>query len=76
VRIRATGLAPESLAALGSFGPTVPDGDWLTIRPLPADRVPDVVAAIVSAGGRVHAVEPGGRTLEDLFVGLVGETRP
>jgi ABC-2 type transport system ATP-binding protein len=76
VRIRATGLAPDAIAALGSFGPTVADGDWLTIRPLAADRVPDVVAVIVGDGGRVHAVEPGGRTLEDLFVGLVGETRP
>jgi hypothetical protein len=34
--------------------------------------VPDVVAAIVSVGGRVHAVESGRVTLEDLFMRLVG----
>ncbi len=75
VRIRATGLSDDAMAALSSFGPPVQDGDWLTIRPLADERVPDVVAAIVAAGGRVHAVEPGGQTLENLFVGLIGEAR-
>jgi hypothetical protein len=34
--------------------------------------VPDVVAAIVGAGGRVHAVEVGRTSLEDRFLRLVG----
>jgi ABC-2 type transport system ATP-binding protein len=75
VRIRATGLSSDAMAALSSFGPPVLDGEWLTIRPLAHERVPDVVAAIVAAGGRVHAVDPGGQTLENLFVGLVGDAR-
>ena len=35
------------------------------------DRIPELVAAVVALGGRVHAVDPGRRTLEDLFLGLV-----
>jgi hypothetical protein len=48
--------------------------DWLTISPLAPEAVPDVVAAIVGAGGRVHAVDAGRSTLEDLFMRLVGGT--
>jgi len=36
--------------------------------------VPDVVAAIVGAGGRVHAVDVGRTSLEDRFLRLLGET--
>jgi len=32
----------------------------------------DVIAAVVGAGRRLHAAEPVHRTLEDVFVGLVG----
>ena len=41
-----------------------------------ADAVPAIVAAIVSAGGRVHAVDPGRRSLEDLYVELTGAAPP
>ncbi len=30
-----------------------------------------MVAVVVGLGGRVHAVDPGRRSLEDLFLGLV-----
>ena len=50
------------------------DGDWLTVRPLAADRIPDLVAAMVAAGGRVHAVEPGRGSLEARFLELLGES--
>jgi hypothetical protein len=56
------------------FGPGAVDGEWLTIRPLAADRIPDLVAAIVAAGGRVHAVEPGRGSLEARFLELLAET--
>jgi hypothetical protein len=53
------------------------DGDgWLAIRPLDPARIPDVVAAVVAAGGRVHAVDPARRSLEDLFLDLVREGAP
>jgi hypothetical protein len=51
---------------------------WVVIRPVDPDRIPDLVAAVVAAGGRVHAVDPARRSLEALFLGLVrdGETPP
>jgi ABC-2 type transport system ATP-binding protein len=69
VRIRVTGIddAPTRLAA---FGPVIRDGEWLTIRPIDPARVPDVVEAIVRAGGRVHAVDPARSTLEERFLAL------
>jgi ABC-2 type transport system ATP-binding protein len=70
VRLRATDLrAPEQV--LGAFGHVSVEDDWLVVGPLEPDRVPDVVAAVVAAGGRVHAVDPGRRSLEDLFLDLV-----
>jgi hypothetical protein len=61
------------LAVVGPFAPAVETADdgTLVLRPLDADRVPDVVAAVVAAGGRVHRVEPGRGTLEDAFLDLV-----
>ena len=35
-------------------------------------RVPDLVAAIVAAGGRIHAVDAGRETLEERFLELLG----
>jgi hypothetical protein len=52
------------------------EDDWLAVGPLEPDRVPDVVAAVVAAGGRVHAVDPGRRSLEDLFLDLVRDEAP
>jgi ABC-2 type transport system ATP-binding protein len=73
VRVRATDLSPEAIAELGRFG-RVETGDdgWLTLGGLDPERVPDLVAAIVAAGGRIHAVDSGRATLEDLFMRLVG----
>ncbi|HEV8489277.1 MAG TPA: ABC transporter ATP-binding protein [Candidatus Limnocylindrales bacterium] len=71
LRIRVTDLPPKAIAALGAFGRVQLDGDRLTIDPIDPARVPDLVAAIVSAGGRVHEVDAGRGSLEDRFVGLV-----
>jgi ABC-2 type transport system ATP-binding protein len=73
VRIRVETMTPAVLGALGSFG-QVESGDdgWLALAGVAPDRVPDVVAAVVAAGGRVEAVDPGRSTLEDLFLRLVG----
>jgi ABC-2 type transport system ATP-binding protein len=73
VRVQATGLDPAVRASLARFGPLTDDGDWLSVRPIDPGRVPDLVAAIVAAGGRVHAVQPGRASLEDRFLGLIGE---
>ncbi len=71
VRLRVTDM-PEDRSPFAGYGPvTVDDEGWTVIRPVDPDRVPDLVAAVVAAGGRVHAVDPGRRSLEDLFLGLV-----
>src|SRR4051812_14481793 len=73
VRIRASGLDAAALASIRSFGPLRVDGDWLTVEPLDADRVPDLVAAVVAAGGRVHSVDAGRASLEDRFLELLAQ---
>ncbi len=72
VRIRVDGLAPDDRQRLARFGPLTDDGDWLSIRTIGTAQIPELVAAIVGAGGRVHAVEPGRASLEERFLGLVG----
>ena len=79
VRLRITDLPAEGLAALAGFGSVSSDDEgWLVVRPVDPDRIPDLVATVVGAGGRVHAVDPARRSLEALFLGLVrdGETAP
>jgi ABC-2 type transport system ATP-binding protein len=73
VRLRVSDLDDAGRAALARFGPASVDGEWLSIRPLDPSRIPDVVATVVAAGGRVHAVEPGRGSLEARFLELVGE---
>ncbi len=76
VRLRVTDLEPARRQALAEFGPIVVDGDWLMIQPLDRDRIPEVVAAVVAAGGRIHAVEPGRGSLEARFVELITQETP
>ena len=71
VRVRVTGLDERGQAVVETFGPSAVDGEWLTVRPLDPARIPDLVAAIVAGGGRVHAVEPGRGSLEARFLELV-----
>lgn len=72
VRLRVTDLPAAAAADLARFGAMSTDEQgWTVIRPVDPERIPDVVAAAVTAGGRVHAVDPGRRSLEDLFLDLV-----
>ncbi|MGH7777997.1 MAG: ABC transporter ATP-binding protein [Candidatus Dormibacterales bacterium] len=73
VKMRVTGLAPDQRAHLGSFGELFDEGEWLTLRGLKEDRIPELVAAAVGMGGRVHAVEPRHQNLEDRFLQLLSE---
>ena len=71
VRLRVTGLADPS-AVLAPYGPMAREEDgWLVVRPVDPQRIPDLVAAVVAAGGRIHAVDPARRSLEELFLDLV-----
>jgi ABC-2 type transport system ATP-binding protein len=74
LRLRVTGIDGQADRILGAFGPVSADGEWLVIRPLSPERVPDVIEAVVAAGGRVHAVDPGRRSLEEAFLDLVRPT--
>jgi ABC-2 type transport system ATP-binding protein len=76
VRIRVTGLSLQAADGLSRFGPVRVDGEWLTIQPLPPELVPDVVAAIVDAGGRIHEVDVGRSSLEDRFLRLLTHGSP
>ena len=53
VRIRATGLDRAARTALAGYGQLDDEGDWLVIRGIDDERVPELVAHIVRLGGRV-----------------------
>jgi ABC-2 type transport system ATP-binding protein len=74
-RIRVEGLAGDGLARLASFGDLAFDGTDLAVRALPDDRVPDLVAALVGMGVRVHAVASSRDSLEQRFLELIGRNR-
>jgi ABC-2 type transport system ATP-binding protein len=78
VRIRATDLEPGARAGLARFGrlAATDDDGWLTIAGIEPASIPDVVAAIVAGGGRVHAVDPGRATLEDRYFELISKGSP
>jgi ABC-2 type transport system ATP-binding protein len=73
VRIRASGLVRAAQTALSHFGQLDAEGEWLVIRGIDTERVPELVAEIVRLGGRVYAVEPRHESLEDRFLRLLGQ---
>ncbi len=73
VRIQVHGLAPADRARLARFGHLADDGEWLDFADVDPEQVPDIVTAIVAAGGRVAAVLPGRPSLEERFLELLGE---
>ena len=72
VRIRVGHLDAETRSALDSFGSVAEDGEWLVIRGLSPERVPLLVARLVSGGAEVYAIEPMRESLEERFAALVG----
>jgi ABC-2 type transport system ATP-binding protein len=72
VRIRATDLPRDAPIALERFGAIARENDWLTVRGVDVERIPELVAEIVRLGGRVYAVEPKHESLEDRFLRLLG----
>jgi ABC-2 type transport system ATP-binding protein len=72
-RMRVTGLDGRARASLSSFGDLDDDGEWMSVRGIEPDRVPELVAEAVRLGGRVYAVEPRHQTLEDRFLQLLGD---
>jgi ABC-2 type transport system ATP-binding protein len=72
VRIRVGSLDAETRSALDSFGSIADEGEWLVIRGLSPERVPQLVARLVGGGAEVYAVEPMRESLEERFAALVG----
>jgi ABC-2 type transport system ATP-binding protein len=72
VRVRVTELDQAGRTSLMPFGALSDDPPWLVVRGCPPERVPDLVAAIVGAGGRIHAVDAGRESLEERFLELLG----
>ncbi len=70
LRLAISGI-DDPVALLQRFAPVHPESDRWVLHPLDPERIPDVVAAVIGARGRVHAVEPVQRSLEDLFLELV-----
>jgi hypothetical protein len=67
-----TDLSPATATSLRRFGRIlVADDGWLTIAGIDREAIPDAVAAIVAAGGRVHTVDAGRASLEDRYMELV-----
>ena len=75
VSLRVTELA-DPVERLAAFGAPAVDGERLTFAGLAPERVPDLVAAIVHAGGRVHEVEPGRASLEEAFLAILRDAEP
>ncbi|HEU5203298.1 MAG TPA: ABC transporter ATP-binding protein [Candidatus Limnocylindrales bacterium] len=73
VRVQATGLGAAAYEQLERFGPIRRDGDWLSIQPFDPAGVPELVEAIIAAGGRIHEVDAGRRSLEERFLALLAQ---
>ncbi len=74
VRLKVAGLSDDDLAVIAKFGDVARDGEWLTVARIQADEIPALVAAVVSAGGRIGAVIPEQQTLEERFLELLGKS--
>ena len=71
VRVRVSGLTQADKNRLSQYGRIDDEGDQITFANLNAERVPELVATIVSMGGRVYEVAPRHQTLEDRFLQLL-----
>jgi ABC-2 type transport system ATP-binding protein len=69
VRVRATGIAADTL---DGFGEVTADGPWLAVHGVAEERIPELVEAVIGAGGRVYGVEVLQPSLEERFRAIVG----
>jgi ABC-2 type transport system ATP-binding protein len=62
----------RAAVAVGDHESIATEGRLIVATLASADRVPDLVAALVAAGARVHRVTPAARSLEEIYLTLVG----
>ena len=74
-QIRVSGLKPDDLAAIAFFGPVSLVDDLLSVRPMPANRVHELVSLLVKMGVQVHEVHSGRGSLEQRFLELIARDR-
>jgi ABC-2 type transport system ATP-binding protein len=74
VALRIEGADAETLAGLARFG-TVQPADGITARLRVADeaRLPEIAAWIVGRGARLYEMRAGRRSLESLFLEVMGD---
>jgi ABC-2 type transport system ATP-binding protein len=75
-QIRLSGLSAGDLAAIEPFGPPTLEGERLSVRPMDASRVHELVALLVKMGVQVHEVRAGRGSLEQRFLELVSRDQP
>ena len=71
VRIRLDHPGRAEDEALAAFGPVTPEGEWRAVAMAEPGRVPELVAAVVAAGGRVLSLERRQGTLEERLIALL-----
>jgi ABC-2 type transport system ATP-binding protein len=71
VRLRLQKVDDAARRLLAGYGTASEAGEWVTVRGLSGDRVPDLVADLVGLGVRVLAVEPGRQTLEERLLDVL-----
>jgi ABC-2 type transport system ATP-binding protein len=72
-RFRLAGVSAAVAGLLRRNGHAVrEDAGWHVVQGLAESEIPDLVAALVTAGARVYAVEPLRASLEDRFLRLLG----
>jgi ABC-2 type transport system ATP-binding protein len=74
VEIEVEGPADRWVAALPARDEAGAAGSTLSLTVPDESTVPDLVAALVQAGARVRRVNPTARTLEEVYLALVGES--
>jgi ABC-2 type transport system ATP-binding protein len=74
VRLQVAGLNRLWWKRFETFGSWNSEGDWQIVSGIEARRVPDLVDAIVAEGGRIGAVIPEHKSLEDRFLELLGQS--
>jgi ABC-2 type transport system ATP-binding protein len=74
VRLKVSQLGDLGLEVIGRFGEITRAGEWLTVAHMQADQIPELVTAVVNAGGRIGAVVPEHQSLEERFLELLAKT--
>ncbi len=74
VEIEVDGPADRWVTALAAHGPVAAAGSTLSLTVPDESQVPDLVAVLVESGARIKRVNPTSRTLEEVYLALVGES--